>query len=1300
MEGPDKTLEIPESLKEEMVAFVDSYPGISWSNFNLLYGKRVHEYGLTMERINSWTNEKIQKENAEDSFTALPTNVFDGVTVDITKEYVASICEKVARLGDVDPIVLKPEEDLPYQDYLKTDVDTFDISKLNNAYDLIKSTGDTVSKIREMLADFQPMFLERFSDFILDRFTVDGKKIFGTLTEFIKAFTNAAFFEEYSKLPSAPPLQQLTTVGNTWQGHFGPIQLTIHVSPGRMGTGASGKINTGNVIQAALFYKNRRNDFVRSNSAISMIKHCPTSWGKRESGKKGTTYTFTDLYNGELIAQKYEGNLPDVAVEGVPFVSILERTHEAGNGRVFTNQEHIAAVYPISCILRSDCYYETLVYNLQMISQFANNAVNSKRYESPIGKLLYQRDTHLENDEQYIGEIYAKKIELCLQANPDLLPSIRSAAGQNVLRLQAQIKDQHLKIQDLTDKLGTNLTTDERAQLNQEKGALEKEIGAYEKRIGKLEKAAKIEKAPETDDALTKFKDFEEEKEYHTRKALLMARLKKIEDCCLDITNERDKVLIADRRAVVLSCIDSVATIIDCAKISITSTAMPKSMRAQFVKDSNELNNLRALTSKLFYDYQRTKAKYATSTQQEIDATLEIFRQQQDMLTKTKLLIIENATLRCKNEKLEAMKKKSDIFAEINNELLNGFMTGSVTIETKNQVHNALVSARLEEINAIDHTIAQLVVRDNIINEDAAYVLNHLSEFGDIHGQSLLETAEHVNSKVLGLLDNLSKLTGADIDSFTEMIANPSQPHAALTVGFVELPNKEDLLESANLQVPSALLSTICPSYGEEPRENANLASVSTMVATNLLDQNDAQYEALEREMETIEWETVGKKISHIIRKKSRMSADLKMSAMGVKEVEGQAQLAQEAALFTLKSKLLTRQTVEGPASSQPKFLRWAGRCMTNAQRERARIREQKSRMVQQIHEKREEDGIQSFLYFFSCNNHNRRIQDKSSIEMIKAYLESNGDLRDKIMAIKSRMSTAAVAEGVVHGGKLTPLLNPDEILEQLQEALRDQNKSKLFSLYIDYFDTEWVQGELSVVMNQVYSILMSDSIYVPLYRCEPPKDFFEELANPMFEKRKSYTGDFNDFDTLYADSFCIQVFGKSVNELLHDLSKGKLNIPRGVFPNICYNPFEPYSLICTLEFLRYLCLALPFAQRLHFYFAGILSFMGETYSVNMEEIQVDAILSKLEQPNFYASFDKAAATATEANEAEAEATEANETTTEAEAAEAMAAKDLPPPPDKRLGMSAGTRKRRKRTLSKRLKKNKTKRLHGLYIRD
>jgi hypothetical protein len=276
-----------------------------------------------------------------------------------------------------------------------------------------------------------------------------------------------------------------------------------------------------------------------------------------------------------------------------------------------------------------------------------------------------------------------------------------------------------------------------------------------------------------------------------------------------------------------------------------------------------------------------------------------------------------------------------------------------------------------------------------------------------------------------------------------------------------------------------------------------------------------------------------------------------------------------------------------------------------------------------------------------------------------------------------------------------------------------------------------------------------------------------------MLEKRRDYRGDFYDFDSTFADSFCIQLFGKNVNELLDDLSKGSLNVPRGAFPNISANPFDPVSLICILETVLFLCKGLPFATRLHVYYAGVLSFMNESYSDNIEDVQTTKILNYLIDPQFFQCFHTAARMYNErygrlsepAPETEPrletpegslpytsgelgnaplpfvstdlvtsvppepvfETPESHDATLGFDAAglpvsdpndvgialykEDKAIKETiakasgkPPPPGADYG---GTRryrryksKTRRQTLNKRFKKHRTRRLHGLYVRD
>jgi hypothetical protein len=310
--------------------------------------------------------------------------------------------------------------------------------------------------------------------------------------------------------------------------------------------------------------------------------------------------------------------------------------------------------------------------------------------------------------------------------------------------------------------------------------------------------------------------------------------------------------------------------------------------------------------------------------------------------------------------------------------------------------------------------------------------------------------------------------------------------------------------------------------------------------------------------------------------------------------------------------------------------------------------------------------------------------------------------------------------------------LNDTDLLEQMNAAVDANDFVKMYDLYVEYFDTEQ-PNELRILFYQVYSILMNLSIYVPLYRCET-KDLYE-IVKPMIEKRNVFKGNYYDFDSIYADSFCIQLFGKNVNELLDDLSKGKLTVPRGAFPNISSYPFHPYSLICILEVIRFLCLALPFASRLQFYFAGVLSYMGQSYSDNMNEIQIVAILTHLTEPDFFQSFHKASALSMhftpkvpeiqrqlqeqpQEQEQEQEQEQLQEQLQEQshaqEQAQAQAQADYEAetfnkefPDSNRLNQPGGTRRKRQytqktkryRTLSKRFKKNKTRRLHGSYIR-
>jgi hypothetical protein len=365
-------------------------------------------------------------------------------------------------------------------------------------------------------------------------------------------------------------------------------------------------------------------------------------------------------------------------------------------------------------------------------------------------------------------------------------------------------------------------------------------------------------------------------------------------------------------------------------------------------------------------------------------------------------------------------------------------------------------------------------------------------------------------------------------------------------------------------------------------------------------------------------------------------------------------------------------------------------------------------------------------MYFYICNNPQSK-PDPTIISQIASYINNARDKADReknLPELAHLLSQPRYPTGPktrVRGGMVGGGLELHEIDEQMNQSIVENDIVKMYDLYIDYFDKEETK-DLTLLFYQVYSILSKQSIYVPLYRRYVTP--LEELIDPVLVKRLDYTGDLHDFDCVYADNFCVQLFGKNVNELLDDLSKGTLTVPRGVFPNICENPFHPYSLICILEVCRFFCLFLPFAGRLHFYFAGVLSFMGQNYDRNMVEIQTDEIISLLEHGDFFECFHAAARMYNERG-VPVEPVEPVETVEPVEPVEPVVEPvepELPPPIGLKIDPTSvahapgttppgtpggGTRryrryksKTKRHTLNKRFKKHRTRRLHGLYVRD
>lgn len=1197
---------------DTIVSFIQSNPGISFLNLQLFFGAEINAGKITEEQIKAECGRlhpdgsvQLGYPEVEDYVVNIPLSVFDGDVSEITPEYVKELCDKILLLEKPIDIVLN--EQVPnYEDYLGTRVEDFKIDELTTAYDHIKSNKDTVSKIREMLSDFQPMFLERKSHSILKQMTIKGVPIFRSISDFIKAFTDPTFFGFYDAVVGQKPaLSQMTPAHDVWTGSFGLIRLTIHVMGGRQGTGAGNKINTGNVIQSALLYKDRKNDFIRSNSALTMIKYCSTQWpdGSR-SIKNGTDYTFSDLYTGEKIIQKYDGKQPDYAAPE-SFASILETYHVPFPKKIHTNQEHIFAVYPASCVFRDDCYYETLVDNLQMISQKANSDVNSKEYESPFGKLQYVHDIHEKQNRELVGRMYLTQLQLCSKA-------IQSTASDELhdefRQLMQRVADKETELeilryqtaQECTNvdaRLKTPLTESDKTDLLKKRTILMSTIDTIEMNLSQLIQAKSMtiptskSLNPGYESTKKMFMDLKDEKEYHTRKALLMGRLMKLQDCCLDLTTADGKETAKHRRDIVLSCIDSVSIIIACAKISVLTVTTPETVHNKLVKDSRELNYLRSLSMKLFHEYNSTKAKQTEAA----DQIISFIHSKQDLMEAIEKQIVLSAVTTNDFHLSEATRLRQAIDNSILNEMMALLLAERIKVPEIEETKYRLTEKHIDQINFYDEEIKKYTKLQNDLNGEFSYILTHLYETGQYISTNLFEIANTVNHKTLQLLNLLGNDKTPEFQECMKLLTRPESRYAPVSCGMVDIENREDVFDDVGIGRTVGLVSEICPQ-----EEGINTA-VANEIAVDILNGQPAA-DTVDNEIDEA-WLLMQKRAGDKINKRTRLSIDLKKMISGLEVDQIRAKIAYRTALLKRKD------VVEGDASSSPQFSRWMGRLNNNDAR-KTKAAAQKLTT--------EAEGIRSFMYFYVCNNP-QLTPKEPTIRQLTAYLNNDANTRERethlsrLVTLLQQSSPSGPKRAAMGGGGLTG------DIEEMNQAIEENDVVKMYDLYMEHFDKETD----SILFYQVYSILSKQSIYVPLYRRDVIP--LEELIDPVRLKRLDYTGDLHDFDCVYADNFCVQIFGKNVCELLDDLAKGKLTVPRGVFPNICDNPFNPYSLICILEVCRFFCLFLPFAGRLHFYFAGVLSFMNQTYDANMVSIQTDEILSYLKHPDFFQCFHAAA---------------------------------------------------------------------------
>ena len=1311
---------------DSMFEFIETHAGITYRNLQLFYGDLILELGANEATINRecvTRGKPMLSEETEDSdyiFEA-PINAFDGGgLVPLTPQYVAGIIAKVKKLPPLSPIELnKPTTD--FSDYLPISLDDFrgSIPKLQTTYTKIKGNEKT-SKVREMLEDFQPMFLERYSNFVLDLLkTTDDERVFTTMTEFIRAFTEDEFAALVAQIDPTAGLVQMKPSETVWEGKFGMIHLIIHVVPKRQPTGKGNTISAANVIQAAVFYKDRKNDFVRGQGALTMIKDCKTRWPRGDiSHKNGINYRFSDLYTGELIVQDYTGTLPDfpdysnyahgikVKVKDAPyvihpdyyndaFVSVLPIVHEASAAKkIFTNQEHIFAVYPASCAFENWCYYETLIQNLQMISAIANSEVNYETYESPLGKIQFLYDSHETNLKKNIGPWWAKRLELFITAMRvcptmefhDALPGEAAAFQSKITEIAAENAKNAPRLDFLTKSSKTKDELKEFVALTQLKQTNDFNLGI-------LRSLPVIKDVPSVPDnaqfviAKKKYIDFISYKEFHTRKAMVMKRLATLEECALDYDANVD--LITHRRSVVMSCIHSVGIIVECAKIGVATTTVSTSQYQKLVSESKNVTALRKLSARLFSDYQKYKVTNDVPDEivESIELMLQVVETHDTLKSGIKIVLVDNVTLRYKGVWADLLYERGIILQRKLDELDLRVAAGE-DYQVVRMDQEERYKVMLTEING---QMVEAIANMDRDYSNVSYLLENLSELGAVHSVNLFQTASKMNGLILQILNKLLTVPSifdpvqkARMARLLQMITQPD-PSTVLVTHHTERDEKEK--------------EVVVEKFGNGLKENVNTVH-------GLLPEGVSYKSAVNVAMTLI-----GNAPEPKPRKKGLSYND--------REIVAQAMQAKDESY-----------------KSTPTANRLSQRLLRIAAAKKADDAQHEMEVTKRT---KEADALEGLLYMYNFTNEPKKPSEEMRSQII-AEVNSNAEVAKAAADLMSIMEKLAGPFQLNTTGKLSlvekglPVVQPyhlspfgargggiDNFADQMNAAIERKEIPTMYDLYIDHFDSEENDYDTCILLNQAYCILMKHDIYVPLYRCHATKTV-EEMIEPMLEKRREYRGDFYDFDSTFADSFCIQLFGKNVNELLDDLSKGSLNVPRGAFPNISANPFDPVSLICILETVLFLCKGLPFATRLHVYFSGMLSFMGQTYDRNMDEIQTGEILSLLESGNFFYSFHAAARMYNEryGRLSKPDASEVTGELAPEELAPVPPEELAPVPPaptpesdpntvatqlykDKR-GDYGGTRRYRKKTkrqtLNKRFKKHRTRRLHGVYVRE
>jgi hypothetical protein len=1295
----------------------------------------------------------------------IPLNAFDGVKIipETDTTYMDELFAKLQSVTEPLTIELNKPEDIDFLNYIDTSIEEFNsdssveadttspINNLSQMYKKITETTDKVSKIRRTLADFQPMFLERYSNHILNKITTpDSKKIFDTITQFIHAFTDENFLKKInalnalntkSQIPiskrmvninhegkadegaqAAEPVQsaklaegaqaakpvlsaklaegaqaakpvlsaklaegaqaaelvygpksikeiKIAEIAQSlgisspnfdiWEGNIGHITIRVYVLKSREGTGIKKTIKSDNIIQSALLYKNRANDFIRQTGVRYMIEKCNTKWDNIDGNLElscnktgGNVYTYPDLYTGEAIQQQYDGVLPDInEYDKGPkpsLLSILPKFHSPAIGKIYTNQEHIFACYPASIAFQDKCYNEVVLQNLQMISEEANSGVNIQEYSSPFGKLKYMNDINAKNKAEYISNILFKKIDLNVFILREYLTldAVKSHQFEKIIQglkasLDTEVATINTKldsIKDAIETLNTEISTLEKPTKAKLAELLPLKTEEYililkqsiskdcQKRVSTIPSYElpplpssvpnvpssvlynQILSSPPNNDKIintTKMlKHFDLDYNFKIRQAMLMDRLVKLNDCCLPLDDPMTEYIITTRRQVVLSCVDSVEIIIECAKIGKSTTTISSENYHQLVKDSAELEHLRQVSYNLVIsNAAKIKDLNLVSITKALILYADIYKKLQSALiglitkkiTEDTEAILQNPDMTPEHRAIILLKNKNYRYILANIEVIFKYCPD----DEYRKMYDAIQEHKTNTSDTLDKLI------ETKENESFIPLLNFIKNI-------LVEDLENPINHTLNVLTD-AKLIKLKIETSRELLTDESRLTIIASIAAEQsvlkhIANKPN--QGAEVEPVQGAEQSVLKHIANKPNQGAEVEPVQGAEPEkfNSLILAAKKIKDVELPSDNLKYLTTFTDYLPYMKMYTTMDND------EVKLIQAEKDLVVSETLTMLDNikhlePMLTRiKTGDETPLSKDALHQYL---IVHFEKDFVITPESVIDFINS------EIIISGLLVQFR--------QDVLSITQERPALSAAepSQLRQKTSNLSDEFSQGSYQlSPEIFGGKKT---GGGSDLSKIDDYIKEMNLIKMYNLYVEFFDTDKINedSELTFKFNQMYSLLMMNSIFVSSYRCIPLKSL-DELIETMTEKRAKYNENMSNFDTFYSDSLCIQLFGKNLNELINDLAKGELTVPRGAFPNISTYVFEPYSLICTLELLRFLCCHLPSSFKLHFYFAGVLSYMGQTYSTNLAKIQVDSILAHLKEPSFFDSFNKA----------------------------------------------------------------------------